>query len=233
MHHGVGRGRHGRKGATNSDTLPKNVRRARASVAIGTSTLQDVDHRDVPEHFGAYRGVVVDNADPEGDARCRIEVVGVIGLTDWAYPVCTVGGGSPQRGGFVVPDIGADVIVWFVGGDLEQPIYTSAHWSRRNGERERPKPALDVPPAEAYQVQSLQLGSLCLSVDERQGQRKFVMEDLDTGDAIVWDLDPVNGKGLRIKMTTAIVLECEGMIVINGTEVVLKGRNVRTSSAPV
>lgn len=191
------------------------------------------DDKDVPLYLGAYRGVVIDNADPDGDARCRIDVIGIDGISDWAYPVGTMGGGSPQRGGFVVPDVGADVVVWFVGGYQDQPIYTPAHWAIRNGARERPKPTLDVPPAEAHLVQSLQLGSLCISVDERPGQRKAVAEDLDTGDAIVWDLDPVNGKGLRIKMTSAIVIECDGVVTINGIKVVLKKRNVRTTSGPV
>lgn len=174
--------------------------------------------------------MVVQNDDPEGEYRCRLEVVGLVALTTWAYPFGTIGGGSAQRGGFVVPDVGADVVVMFLMGDLERPIYTPAHWSTRGGASEMPLPARDVPPKDAYQVQSLQLGQLVLSVDERPGQRKVTAEDLVTGDAIVWDLEK---QGLRLKMTSAIVVECDGLVRVEATQVTTQGRVVQTTGKPL
>jgi uncharacterized protein involved in type VI secretion and phage assembly len=178
-----------------------------------------------PQLFGAYQGVVMQNDDPEGLYRCRIEVVGIIELTDWAFPFGTLGGGSPQRGGFVVPAVGADVIVMFVGGDPERPIYSPAWWSFRDDAKEMPKAALDAGAA-AHQVQSFQLGSMVVAIDERTGQRKLSLEDTVTGDAIVWDLEK---QGLRVKMTSAVLIEADGLVKVNGAQVTVQDRLVQIS----
>jgi hypothetical protein len=70
-----------------------------------------------------------------------------------------------------------------------------------------PLPVRDVPPEDAPRVQALQLGNLVVSVDERPGDRKLSIEDTVTGDAIVWDLEK---QGLRVKMTSGILIECDG-----------------------
>lgn len=184
---------------------------------------------DIPRFHGAYQGVVVENDDPEGLYRCRIEVVGLVALTYWAFPFGTLGGGGPQRGGFVVPDIGADVVVMFLGGDLERPIYSPAWWSYRNGAKEMPAPARDAA-EHAHQVQSIQLGRLLIAVDERDGQRKLSLEDQVSGDAIVWDLEK---QGLRVKMTSAVLIECDGLVKVNGTQVTAQDRLVQISGKPV
>lgn len=178
----------------------------------------------------AYPGVVVDNVDPEGLKRCRIEIPGVVDITTWAWPMGTMGGGSSQRGGMVSPAIGADVVVMFLLGDIERPMYLPAHWAFRGGEPEMPLPVKDVPPTEAHQVQMLQLGHLVLSVDERPGQRKLAMEDTVTGDAIVWDLEK---QGLRIKMTSAVLIEADGLVRVNGAQVTLQNRMVQIDPKPV
>lgn len=191
-----------------------------------------MDHRDDhPLALGAYHGVVVQNDDPDGLYRCRLQVVGMIELTDWAFPMGTVGGGSPQRGGFVVPDVGADVVVFFLGGDLERPLYLPGWWAFRGsgGPKEMPTPALDAG-ADAHKVQSLQLGRLLFAVDERDGERKLSIEDTVTGDAIVWDLER---QGLRVKMTSAILIECDGLVKVNGAQVTTQERLVQITGKPL
>jgi phage gp45-like len=67
-------------------------------------------------------------------------------------------------------------------------------------------------------------------VDERVGQRKLVIEDTTTGDAIVWDLEK---QGLRIKMTAVVIVDCDGLVKVDGAQVTLQERLVRVTGKPV
>ena len=139
--------------------------------------LQPNGCTDVPgldTHLGSASRRAYVGFDPTADSLTIGNLVGLVALTYWAFPFGTLGGGGPQRGGFVVPDIGADVVVMFLGGDLERPIYSPAWWSYRNGAKEMPAPARDAA-EHAHQVQSIQLGRLLIAVDERDGQRKLFL----------------------------------------------------------
>lgn len=182
--------------------------------------------------WGVYEGTVIDNVDTAGRWRVRLRVPGLIDRTTWATPSGVIGGGGPQRGGWVVPDVGADCHVMFLNGDPERPLYSPAGFAQAPTGSEMPVPARDVPPLEAHQVPTLQLcgGRLSLYVDERAGSRKLVFEDNELGDAIVWDLEK---GGLRIKMTAGITLDADGLIRADALQVQLKGRLVQTTKAPL
>src|SRR6266404_5907386 len=83
--------------------------------------------------YGKYRGVVVDNKDPEQLGRLRLMVPSVFGgskkpkpedpfVTDWAWP-CVPFGGKDNQGFFFVPDEGAKVWVEFEEGHLDCPLW--------------------------------------------------------------------------------------------------------------
>lgn len=65
-------------------------------------------------YSGTYRGVVLNNADPEGLGRLQVQVPDVPGAdAGWATPE------NPP------PQIGADVWVRFVDGDPQHPVWTA------------------------------------------------------------------------------------------------------------
>ncbi|GAA4095436.1 phage baseplate assembly protein V [Actinomadura miaoliensis] len=93
-------------------------------------------------YHGKYRGVVVDNADPERLGRLRVRVPSVLGadvVTGWALP-CVPFGGHPDQGFLFVPEVGAGVWVEFEEGDLEFPIWVGTYWSRPGRDSELPRP---------------------------------------------------------------------------------------------
>ena len=104
---------------------------------------------------GKYRGVVVDNKDPEQLGRLRLMVPSVFGgvtdreatvddpfVTDWAWP-CVPCGGKANQGFFFIPDVGAKVWVEFEEGSLDCPIWVGTFWS---------KPATSEIPEEAQEM---------------------------------------------------------------------------------
>jgi uncharacterized protein involved in type VI secretion and phage assembly len=100
--------------------------------------VQKVEHR----FYGKYRGLVVDNADPEQLGRLKLRVPSVLGndiVTGWAT-ACVPYGGDANQGMLFIPEIGAGVWVEFEEGDLEFPIWVGTFWSKPGGASELPKP---------------------------------------------------------------------------------------------
>lgn len=80
------------------------------------------------KYYGKYRGLVLENIDPEQIGRILVQVPDVLGETPstWAMP-CVPAAGS-QAGCFVVPPIGSQVWVEFEQGDPDYPIWTGGFW---------------------------------------------------------------------------------------------------------
>jgi hypothetical protein len=78
--------------------------------------------------YGKYRGLVIENLDPEQIGRVLLQVPDVLGEipSSWAMPCVPVAG--IQAGIFAVPPIGSQVWVEFEQGDPDYPIWTGGFW---------------------------------------------------------------------------------------------------------
>jgi uncharacterized protein involved in type VI secretion and phage assembly len=104
--------------------------------------VADLVHRVERCFFGKYRGLVVDNADPQQLGRLKLRVPSLLGdqvVTGWATP-CVPYGGADNQGFLMIPDVDAGVWVEFEEGDLEFPIWVGTYWSRPSGTTELPRP---------------------------------------------------------------------------------------------
>jgi len=100
--------------------------------------IQKVERR----FYGKYRGIVVDNADPENLGRLKVKVPSVLGsdvATGWALP-CVPYGGDADLGFLFIPEVNGGVWVEFEEGDLEFPVWVGTFWSKPGGDSELPKP---------------------------------------------------------------------------------------------
>ena len=76
--------------------------------------------------YGKHRAVVVDNADPQGRFRLRVNVPDVLGadVSPWAEACLPpLAGLAPD-----LPEIGAMLWVEFEAGDADRPIWTGRLW---------------------------------------------------------------------------------------------------------
>ena len=73
--------------------------------------------------FGKYRGVVINNVDPQQIGRIQIQVRNLPdGISPtWAMPCAPVN--LPRKIGGAIPKIGAGVWIEFEQGDLNHPIW--------------------------------------------------------------------------------------------------------------
>lgn len=188
------------------------------------------DGREI-DFAGPHRGIVVRNDDPDGDHRIKASIP-LQPETPWARPV-TFGGGGSQRGGHIVPAVGDEVAVWFVGGDPSDLIYAPIGWRRIRGQKDAPT-AMVAAGADAHQVQPIfQLGPMSLTVDERDGKRSIRLAALKKGREIVAvELDVEKGI-LSLTAAAGILLETSGTAAIKGSVLELKGRRVRSTGEPL
>jgi len=118
--------------------------------------------------FGKYRGIVVDNVDPQKRARLKLRIPSVLADqdTDWALP-CLPYGGLDQQGMFMVPEIDAQVWVEFEEGDIHRPIWVGTFWQQSSDVPE--DAAKDEPTTRLIQTKSGHI----LQFDDEEGEEQF------------------------------------------------------------
>src|SRR5512133_1668407 len=150
------------------------------------SHFDDDIERDDTKLFGLYVGYVTDRRDPEKLGRVRVCIPGVIEPESaWAWPLGTVGGGSKDCGFFAVPELGAEIGVFFDRGNVDHPHYISSHWGKPNGKSELPEEAQKDPPENRV----IATKTFRVELDESEGCRKLRLTNKKTGDHIVLDAE--------------------------------------------
>ncbi len=84
-------------------------------------------------HRGFFKGIVVDNVDPQKLKRVKVKIPKKFETEDnaklpWCFPSNAYGlGGRPDLSSFVIPEINSELIIEFPFEDLYTPVY-SGYW---------------------------------------------------------------------------------------------------------
>ena len=156
------------------------------------------------EHWGKYRGPVVNNVDPEQRGRLLVQVPDVAGLipSSWAMPCFLITG--KQMGCYMIPQIGAGVWVEFEQGNPDYPIWSGC-WFGSSAE---------VPPL------ALAGNPLSPSIVLQTGlQNSIVVSDLP---------GPTGGIMLKSAAGATIIVNETGIYIQNGkgASLILAGKAV-------
>lgn len=182
--------------------------------------------------YGLQIGFVIDNADPDRLGRVTVCIPGLIEPESaWAWPLGT-GGGADRRGCYQVPDKGAEVGVFFRDGDPQAPWYLGAQWGMPAGTTtpEVPEPIRTIAVAEAPKVKALETERYLVVIDDRPATRGLYLQDKVSEDVI--EIDGVK-QGIRLKGSYAVSIEADGIVNINGAQVLIKGRPVLPGTKPI
>ena len=175
---------------------------------------------------GMFLGVVTDRDDPDGLGRVRVQVPGLVEPeSGWAWPLGTVGGGGPDRGFFAVPEVGAEVAVFFHQGDVDQVFFLSAHWGAPGGQSEVPAEANGSPDVRVIATESFRV-----VFDERVGRRHVAVIDRATGDGLEIDAETHT---VTLRGTSGLRIEALGPLSIEALALTLNGRPVRPGVDPI
>lgn len=195
------------------------------------------DDNPEPRYYGVHEGYVVNNLDPSGLGRVRVCVPGLLpeeGST-WAYPM-GVGLGQ-ARGRWDIPDIRAEVYVWFLNGDPEKVRYMPGHHfldgepsaiTAAKNEATTTQAKIEVP----SQVKVIhETDEWQFVVDERPDNRrayiqaKSLGENLSDGSALMIEFDREQGV-LTLAGIGGIALRSLGLLDIQATAIQIGGRKV-------
>lgn len=154
---------------------------------------------------GIYSGSVLDNRDPENLARVLVRVPGLKDASHdvWARLGTMMAG--PDSGTLFIPEVGDEVLVAFVQGDLRAPCVIGALWSKAT-----PPPAAGDPPASVMLIRSRNGITLRMLDDmdnkslivETPGGQRITLQD-DPGTVVVED---VNGNSVTLSPSGVKVL---------------------------
>ncbi len=171
--------------------------------------------------LGMYVGHVTDRRDPEQLGRVRVCIPGLIEPHGpWAWPLGTSGGGFKDTGFFAVPEVGAEVAIFFNQGDLDAPYYLSAHWGKPDGESEVPEEAqLDPPDNRVIATPTFRV-----ELNESKDAKKLKLTNRKTGDYLLFDAED---NSITLQGTTAITIKAVGAISLEATNITIGGRVVR------
>ena len=161
------------------------------------------ERAQVTQHYGKYRGTVIDNVDPLQIGRILVQVSDASNIlpSTWAMPCVPFAG--IQSGFFVVPPIGSGVWVEFEQGNTDYPIWTGGYWSSTE---EVPALVLAAPP----------------------GEQPIVIQTLLENTLMISDVPGPTG-GILLKNNTGALISISdtGIIITNGeASIVLEGPTV-------
>lgn len=172
-----------------------------------TRLIEKVDHK----YYGKYRGIVVNNNDPEKLGRLKVKVPSVLGndvVTGWAMP-CLPYGGAKDQGFFFIPEDRSGVWVEFEAGDLEFPIWVGTYWAKPGGETEVPKPADTQSPPTQKIIRTVKGHSI--EIEDKDGDEKIVIFEKVNGNKVTMDK-----KGIIIEdgaNTQKITMNNSGIVI--------------------
>jgi uncharacterized protein involved in type VI secretion and phage assembly len=153
----------------------------------------------MPQYFGKYRGMVINNVDPMQIGRIMVQVPDVSNVipSTWAMPCVPFAG--VQNGFFVVPAIGAGVWIEFEHGDPDYPVWTGGYWGSA---AEVPALALaGVPGLQSIVIQTTTQSTLMIS--DTPGPTGGILLKTSTGAMIAINETGItisNGQGATILM---------------------------------
>ena len=167
----------------------------------------------VEKFYGKYRGVVMQNVDPERRGRILVQVPDVSNLmpSSWAMPCLPFTG--QQMGFFAVPQIGAGVWVEFEQGNPDFPIWSGCWYGLGTEIPVLIQPGM--PPLSGVIIQTQLQNTLMVS--DAPGPAGGILLKTTTGAMIAINdvgITISNGKGAVITMTGPMVDVNAGALTI-------------------
>jgi uncharacterized protein involved in type VI secretion and phage assembly len=180
--------------------------------------------------FGAQLALVVSVSDPNHLGRVQLRLVNFDGVTDQDAPVwarVAVPFAGDNRGAFLLPDVGDEVLVEFVNGDPRFPIVVGGLW---NGAQSPPE----------------QLGGDRVdrwTIVGKAGTRIAIVEE-SSGQATISLTTPQGQQSLTIKETaggeikleaagSTITMDTTGVTITTGAKVTVQASTVDVSAGMV
>jgi len=195
--------------------------------------------RERNDEHGLWWGVVTSTADPEKRGRVRVRIPGLNETAStWAESAGGVGSGGGRHGTWAVPKLGATVLVGFIHGDVDSPVYWPGP-TPTSGRGDDYEPENIILESDSFRILLREEGGTKklrfetrskdllpnVSEAERSLVESFIEISTEAGDG--------KAHAVLISAPTAISIKSKGAIEIDAPRVIIKGRNVLKSPKPL
>jgi len=170
---------------------------------------------------GGYLAEVINLDDPDSLSRVQLRVLNFDGVDShdgpiWARVACAFAGNN--RGAFLLPDVGDEVLVVFVNGDPRFPIVVGGLW---NGSSTSPE---SISGGRNRKKVIRSKNGVKLTLDDQDGQEQFIAETpggqkitLKDGPGAVW-IEDSNGNSVKLE-TAGITVTASAKVTVNASTV--------------
>lgn len=182
---------------------------------------------------GAQIGIVVSVVDPEGRSRVQVYVPSVDGAQaapNWARVAVPFAGDN--YGAFLIPNVGDEVIVVYIGGDVSYPVVVGTLW---NGATKLPE-AIGGDRIDRWTLTGKN-GTRIAIVEQAQGQEKIEIETPLGQKATLTDasggsitLQTTTGTTVTLD-TTGLTVKTSGKVDVSASTATLTAGSVTVNSA--
>jgi uncharacterized protein involved in type VI secretion and phage assembly len=164
---------------------------------------------------------VVSLDDPESRSRVQVRLLNFDGVDGhdgpvWARVACAFAGDN--RGAYLLPDVGDEVLVVFVNGDPRFPIVVGGLW---NGSATSPE---TISGGRNRRKVIRSKNGVKLTLDDQDGQEQFIAETpggqkitLKDGPGAVW-IEDSNGNSVKLE-TSGITVTASAKVTVNASQI--------------
>lgn len=192
-------------------------------------TARELFEVPMPGQFlGGYLAEVVDLNDPDNLARVRVRLLNYDGVDGhdgpvWARVASAFAGNN--RGAFLIPDVGDEVVVTFVNGDPRYPIVLGGLW---NGSDTAPE---SISGGRNLRKVVRSKNGVKLTLEDQDGQEQCIIETPGMQKVTLKDgpgqitIEDSNGNSIK--------LESAGITIIAAAKVTVNAAQVAVSAGMV
>ncbi len=177
----------------------------------------------------SHLALVISVQDPDSLARVQVRLLGFDGVDEqdaplWARVAVPFAGG--KRGAFMIPDVGDEVLVTFVGGDARMPIVIGGLW---NG-ADKPPETLGGDRVDRWTIVG-KAGTRIAIIEESQGQETI---KLSTPGGVTATITDASGGKIELKQSgNTITMDSSGIAIKASSQVKVDASTVTVTASMV
>jgi uncharacterized protein involved in type VI secretion and phage assembly len=181
---------------------------------------------------GSYLAEVIDLDDPEQLARVKVRVLNFDGVDGhdgpvWARVASAFAGNN--RGAFLIPDVGDEVLVIFVNGDPRYPIVIGGLW---NGSDTAPE---SISGGRNVRKVIRSKNGVKVTLEDEDGQERFVVETPGAQRITLKDgpgqitIEDSNGNSIKLE-AAGVTVTAAAKVTVNAAQVAVSAGMVQVDA---
>lgn len=196
---------------------------------------------------GVITAVVTNTKDPEKEGRIKVKFLGqgIANETTWIRVASFIAG--KDRGGFFLPEVGDEVLVAFIRGNIDLPVVIGSLWSsadkppEQNADGKNNVKVIktraghqvtfnDDTQTKKANIEIKSSGGHTITLDDAAGKEKIEIKDKSGGNKIIID---ATKKAITIQSAMKLDIKAKMITIEAQAALTLKGKIIKAQAAGI